>query len=340
MKRLLFIFIAFFMLIIIGTASLLVAFNYLDSAPDTSRTANYTVSKGITLRKAANDLESEGLIRNADFFVLLSYLSDNKSVLSGSYTIHTDSTASKIYKKLSSGSIDTVSVTIPEGFNIYQIGPALEAAGICSEEKFLYYVHDRDFLLSLGIQAQSAEGYLFPDTYSFAPQSDARDVISYMKKKMDAVLGELNYKEHIPPGMTLHQMLIIASLVEKEAQIKSEQRRVASVFLNRVERNMRFDSDPTVRYAVKKFTGRIRYRDLESDSPYNTYRVWGYPPTPIASPGKGAIAAVLNPEDSNYLYFVARNDGSHYFSKNLSRHNAAVNYYQKGQRNGFHDEQR
>ncbi|MFW6366912.1 MAG: endolytic transglycosylase MltG [Spirochaetota bacterium] len=314
-------------------------FAYMNSAPGTSRDFYYTVHSGETLRSVATSLYAEGLIRNADFFVLLSRISQNRSVRTGRYRIPSGASSTRIYDILSSGRIETVRVTVPEGYNIYQIAPALEDAGICDGEEFLRWATDREFLETMGIDAPSVEGYLYPDTYSFAPDTAPYDVIRHMKKTMDGVLDSLDANRHIPKGMSVHELLIVASLVEKEARIKSEQRLIASVFLNRIERGMRFDSDPTVRYAVKKFTGRIRYRDLEADSPYNTYRVWGYPPTPIASPGREAIDAVLRPAESTFLYFVARNDGSHYFSSSLSRHNKAVEYYQKGIQNGFNDDQ-
>jgi UPF0755 protein len=323
----------------IGVLTLFFLWGYFNSPPPDSTTVTLSVKSGMTVRTVADILEDEHVIRNSDFFVLLSKVLKNSTILTGNYTIYQGSSSKEIFEKLSSGSVQTARVTIPEGFNLFQMAPLFDEAGICSKEKFIFYVQDREFLLSLGINALSAEGYLFPDTYAFAHNSDTRDVIRHMKQKMDDVLNGLNYQSALPDGMNVHQLLIIASLVEKEARVKSEQKLVASVFLNRVKNKMRFDSDPTVRYAVKKFKGRITYRDLDSNSPYNTYKVWGYPPTPIASPGKGAIEAVLYPVESNYLYFVARNDGTHYFSKTLSRHNKAVSYYQRGENNGFYDDQ-
>lgn len=334
--------IAAVILIVAVTGGLSAFFSYqnLNSAPEQSSTTTFTVNKGESLRKVAYNLKEAGIIKNSDFFVALSYLLKKKSVLSGTYTIHSGSTSREVLTKLSRGEIETVTVTIPEGFNIYDISERLEASGICPAHEFLYYIQDRDFLDSVGITARTGEGYLFPETYAFAKESDTRDVILFFYKTMITELKALDYESRLPESMNLHQLLIIASLVEKEAKVKTEQKRVASVFLNRVKRGMRFDSDPTVRYAVKKFKGRIRYKDLDSNSPWNTYRHNGYPPTPIASPGRGAIEAVLAPEESSFLYFVARNDGSHYFSKTLTRHNAAVNYYQKGIKNGFIDDQR
>ena len=329
--------IATFVLVFIFTV---LVFFYLNSAPGgiTSETG-YTVQGGSTIRSNAQELKDYGLIKNTDFFVLLSYISGKKNLLTGTYTIFPDSSSFEILDKLSKGSVVTVQVTIPEGYNLYAIADRFESAGICREDKFLFYAFDRTFLESLGIKAPSAEGYLYPDTYSFAPGTDPRDIIRHLHKRMLLKLDDLDYKERMPEGLNLNKLLFLASIIEAEARIKTEQRLISSVFHNRIKNNMRFDSDPTVRYAVKKFTGRIRYKDLESPSPYNTYRKFGFPPGPIASPGGKAIDAALNPVISDYLYFVARNDGTHYFSKTLSRHNKAVDYYQKNINNGFIDEQ-
>jgi UPF0755 protein len=138
----------------------------------------------------------------------------------------------------------------------------------------------------------------------------------------------------------IKELLTLASLIEKEASIPAERKLVSSVFHNRMKRGMRLDCDPTVRYAVKNFDRPLTYRDLASDSPFNTYRHRGLPPTPICSPGREALLAALRPAKTDYLFFVARNDGSHYFSTSLREHNRAVDYYQKGINNGFRDKQR
>ncbi|MDA3900896.1 MAG: endolytic transglycosylase MltG [Spirochaetes bacterium] len=342
MKKLRKIILLLFIFGITMTLASTAIFVFMNSAPMSDRSAQTTefmVQQGSTVRMNAAELKRSGLIRNTDFFVALSYLFKKQKLLTGNYTIEKTNTNLEILDKLSSGSVITVWVTIPEGFNLFSIAPRLEQEGICEKERFLYYAFDQDFLESLGINAPSAEGYLFPDTYSFAPGSDPRDVIKHLHNRMILELESLDYEKKMLPSFNLNKLLFLSSIIEAEAQIKSEQRRISSVFHNRIKRNMRFDSDPTVRYAVKKFSGRIRYRDLESPSPYNTYRRTGFPPGPIASPGRGALYAALNPEDSDYLYFVARNDGSHYFSKTLSQHNRAVEYYQKNMSNGFIDDQ-
>ncbi len=299
----------------------------------------FRVEAGSSVQGAASKLKKMNLIRSVSFFKALSYLHLQRHIKSGSYIIHRGMTSREIFRRLASGKIITSRVTIPEGFNLYQIGERLDEEKICSEKGFLHYSFDRSFLRSIGIDSFSAEGYIFPDTYVFPRGSDPRDVILVMHKKMKSVLQEVKGAVDLPLKMKKNRLLILASLIEKEAKITAERRRISSVFHNRLERGWRMDCDPTVRYAVKKFTGSITLSDLKSDSPYNTYRYRGLPPTPICSPGKGAIMAAAMPEKTDYFFFVARNDGSHYFSKTLRRHNRAVRYYQRGKKNGFRDDQ-
>lgn len=327
-------------LIIVGLFFIIIGiFCFNNSAPFFMKEQIFTVNHGDSISKAAYNLEKNNLITNKKFFKGLSYLLRRTYIRAGKYKIYEGMSSREILYKLSRGEVLTKRVTIPEGFNIYQIAERMDAEGICSSGKFLHYALDKSFLKSMGLPYPSVEGYLFPDTYVFAEESDARDVIAAMHNKMKKVLRSLGTDEFYNINIKTHRMLILASLVEKEAKVHSERVYVSSVFHNRLKRNMRMDCDPTVRYAVKKFEGRITYRDLESDSPYNTYRRKGLPPTPICSPGKQAILAAINPKKTTYLYFVARNDGSHYFSKRLSEHNKAVNYYQKGIKGEFVDNQ-
>ncbi len=326
-------------LLILGAGILTAGiFFYLNSPPPGMRSQEFTVEYGEHLRAIARNLHRKNLIRSENFFILGSYALRRKYVKAGRYELHENMSSMDILAKLTRGDVLTRSVTIPEGFNLYQIAERLEAEKITDEQRFLYYAFDRDFLSSIGVSARSAEGYLFPDTYVFPEKSDPRDVIARMRNTMAGVLSKL-----LPDGVSgereVHRILILASLVEEEAQVPGERRYVSSVFHNRIKRNMRLDCDPTVRYAVKKFTGRITYSDLRYDSPYNTYVRHGLPPTPISSPGRESIRAAVNPAETPYVYFVARNDGSHYFSRTLKEHNRAVRYYQKGIEKGFVDNQ-
>lgn len=315
-----------------------ILFIYMSSSPMDEESVLFTVAKGSSLRQNANELKSKGIIRSSDFFVAMSYITGTRSIRSGRYRIYSSDSVARILKKIHSGEVVTARVTIPEGYSVAQAADAMEQAGICKASDFVKYSRDRAFLASIGINADRAEGYLFPETYVIAQDSDARDVITIMKKKMDSVLASLNWKER--PGFSTHQMLTLASIIEKEAKVKDEQKKVSSVFHNRLKQNMPLQSCATVLYALNRTIPHLLLRDLEVDSPYNTYKHQGLTPTPIASPGKGAIEAAIYPDSTEYLFFVSRNDGSHYFSKDYSRHCRAQDYYVEKKQNGFVDDQK
>jgi UPF0755 protein len=299
---------------------------FVNSPPPQMRERTFTVQYGESTRAIARKLREGDLIRSRMFFIAASYLLGKRYIRTGRYRIFSGTGTFGILTKLTRGDIISRKVTVPEGFNLFQIAARLEAASVCGADAFTGYATDRAFLGQLGIESQSAEGYLFPDTYVFPEGSDARDVIAAMHKRMKSVVGE---RPAYGPGMSLHEMLTMASLVEKEARVYAEREFISSVFHNRLRRGMKLDCDPTVRYAVKKFTGPITVSDLKNDSPYNTYLRRGLPPTPICAPGRDSILAAMYPKKTDLLYFVARNDGSHQFSKTLREHNEAVQKYQR-----------
>ncbi len=310
----------------LAAAATLAMIAWLNAPPAGMEDTLFTVSRGDTVRVIARNLKKGGLVKSRRFFLITSRPLWARYVRAGRYRIPGGMTTLGIIHRLFRGEIVTRRITIPEGFNLFQIRDRLEANGITPEGSFMRHAEDPAFLRRLGIASVSAEGYLFPDTYRFPEDSDARNIIAIMHRRLKEVTGGM-----IPAGQgnDLHRVLTMASLIEKEARIPSERGLVSSVFHNRLKRGMKLDCDPTVRYAAKRFTGPIRLSDLRSDSPYNTYRRGGLPPTPICSPGRDSIAAALRPETSDYLFFVARNDGSHHFSKTLGEHNRAVARYQR-----------
>jgi UPF0755 protein len=309
---------------------------YFNAPPAGMRDSRVAILEGMTPIQTGQMLESDNLVKNGRFFSLLFRIHPGALLKRGSYRITAGSTTLEIMKQLSGGRVILQKVTLPEGFNLYQVAERLDKQSIIPESEFHSLVRDRQFITSLGLEAPTLEGYLFPDTYRFASGSEPEKVIRVLVRAMKKVLD----REGVPadPGER-HRLLTLASLVEEEAHVPGERPVIASVFINRLERGMRMDCDPTVRYAVRRFTGPIRKSDLESSSPYNTYRRRGLPPGPISSPGRSSIRAVLHPADTDYLYFVAREDGSHYFSRTLSEHNRAVQFYQRGVDNGFVDNQ-
>ncbi len=276
-------------------------------------------------------LAAEGVVPDDRRFEALALLMGVAGRLrAGEYRIPASATPYEVLELLARGDTVLHRITIPEGSTMIEIADWLAAAGIVDRDAFLALCRDAEFCRSLGVAAPSLEGYLFPDTYRFARRSDPRRVITVMVRQGERVWRELTADR--PPAMDRHAVLTLASIVEKETGVAAERPLVAGVFLERLRRGMRLQADPTVIYGLGAFSRPLTRRDLEADTPYNTYRYAGLPPGPIANPGRAAIASVLQPR-TGYLYFVSRNDGTHEFSATLREHNRAVRKYQR-RRNG------
>lgn len=308
------------------------ALHYFNSAPRLMHDDIIYITSGESVHSVAKRLKEHNLIESEKFFSALASILKMTAIKPGKYRIDAGLSSYRIIKKIYSGDIVKARVTIPEGFNTYQIAERLEKQGVVKKDEFLYLASNTPFLRSIGILAQSAEGYLFPDTYIFPEDADPKAVIKTMHERLNIVLDKIDLANMSKLGFDRHRLLTMASLIEKEAKLASERPYVSSVFHNRLKKGMKLDCDPTVRYAAKRFTGPIYLADLRNPSPYNTYLHYGLPPTPICSPGKEAILAALNPAPSEYLFFVSRNDGSHFFSKNIYEHNRAVQKYQRGEK--------
>ena len=321
------IIIIFIMVLVCGGSIL-----YFNAPPLLMRDEFFTVENGETLSSVARHLRETNLIREERFFKIASTLMGITGVQKGKYRITETMTSLDILRRMGNGEILKHKITFPEGFNLFQMAERLQENRVCDSGQFLYVAFDREFIRGLNIDATSVEGYLFPCTYVFPEDDEPKHVITVMHDKTLEILQDLS---PLPADTDIHRLLTLSSLIEKEAKLPEERPLISAVFHNRLEKNMRMECDPTVRYAVKKFAGRITYADLASDSSYNTYRYRGLPPGPICSPGLDSIRAALVPAKSDYLFFVARNDGSHYFSRTIREHSRAVDFYQKGIRNGF-----
>ena len=220
-----------------------------------------------------------------------------------------------------------MSLTVPEGFTLQQIIARTVEKGFGQKERLLELAYDVDFIHSLQINTDSLEGYLFPETYLFAPGIDEKTLLKMMvtqlKNNLDLELRKTAKKQ----GMDLQQWVTLASIIEKETGDVAEMPLISSVFHNRLKRNIPLQTDPTVIYGIKNFDGNITRKHLRTPTPYNTYIIRGLPPGPIASPGLAALKAAVNPAQTKYLYFVATGNGGHRFSKTLKEHNAAVKEY-------------
>jgi len=289
----------------------------------------FLVREGSTLKEVVTELDREELIASKGLLLLWARLRGyGKKIKAGEYRLNSGMPPMKILSALMTGAIVTHPVTIPEGFTLKQIGAVLEKKGLINGGEFLSLTEDPKIAKRYGISRDGLEGYLYPDTYHFGRGLPGISVVDTMVRRFWEMTEPL--MERIgESGMTVEEVVILASIVEKETGRGEERPLIASVFLNRLKRGMRLASDPTVIYGLKNFNGNLTRKHLAQRTPYNTYLIRGLPPGPIANPGLEAIKAVLYPAKTEYLYFVSRNDGTHYFSKTLSEHNRAVEKYQK-----------
>jgi UPF0755 protein len=288
------------------------------------------IPDGSTFQQVAMMLEREGLIKNSSFFVYSGKSqSADRKVRAGEYELNPGMTPAEILAVLLSGHVVLHPLTIPEGLTIAQIADVAAQEGFVDRTEFLRLAKDQTFISSLGIKADTLEGYLYPDTYKFPRGVKTREVLTAMVEQLRQMISPDLLARMQEQKMTMHEVLTLASVIEKETGSGSERPEISAVFHNRLKKRIPLQSDPTVIYGLPAFDGNIHKKDLSSPSPYNTYRVQGLPPGPIANPGIQAIRAALYPSDSHSLYFVSRNDGTHQFSATLIEHNKAVEKYQK-----------
>ncbi|SMB98703.1 UPF0755 protein [Thermanaeromonas toyohensis ToBE] len=291
-----------------------------------------TIPPGATAREVGEILKSRGVVKSALAFRLYAFWRGaDQQLKPGVYRLQPGTNLKALLEQLVAGRIWEEEFTIPEGYNLKQIARLLEAKGLMSQAEFWRAVaqpYDYEFLAGITPSPHYLEGFLFPDTYRVAVGAKPETIIRKMLDRFQEVYSEvIRYRA---PGLELNtlQVVTLASLVEKEAKLDEERPLIAGVFLNRLRKGMKLESCATVEYLLEEPKPVLSYQDLEIDSPYNTYRVFGLPPGPIASPGKASLLAALNPAPTEYLYFVARPDGSHEFSRTLEEHNAAIRRYQ------------
>ncbi len=299
------------------------------------------IQPGTNFHEIAKILEENGIIRDRTSFYLLARLEKViPKVKAGEYEVDTGMRPQDVLSKMVRGDVVKYPVTIPEGFNIFDISEVLEDAGICKKEDFLKKARDYPFIVSLGLDGESLEGYLFPDTYNFPKLFGAENVLRQMVGRFKSVYSSLE-KRAGELGLTCKEVVILASIVEKEAMDDQERRLISAVFHNRLHRGMALQSDPTAVYGVKMAKSarkeKITRQDLLAKTPYNTYQVFGLPKGPIANPGLKSLQATLYPADVNYLYFVSKNDRTHYFSRTLEEHNRAVERYQRAKKESYRE---
>ncbi|MBI5184841.1 MAG: endolytic transglycosylase MltG [Nitrospinae bacterium] len=290
----------------------------------------FLIPKGASFSSVAADLKKNGLLPHPYFFDLFARRQNKRgSLKAGEYSLDSGMSPAQILDILTEGRSIQLSLTVPEGFNLREIADRLEKMGAGSAEEFLKAARDREILERHGVPASSFEGYLFPDTYNFSRGTREADILIQMAGQFVKKARTEDISRGVAEsGLTFHEVITLASLIEKETGLEEEKSFIAAVFLNRLKKGMLLQCDPTVIYGIENFDGNIRKKDLKIDSPYNTYRYKGLPPGPIANPGLGSIKAALNPAPEKYIYFVSKKDGGHYFSSSLEEHNHAVAKYQ------------
>jgi len=325
-------------LIFIGLFLLLVLFISWIFLPSYNNLApvDVVIPRGTDSSEIAKILFEQKVIKKKFLFVLLSkVLNWEQDLKAGRYEFARSNMLEVLYK-LREGGIKIYQITIPEGLPGWEVAEILDVEGVVKKDSFLALIdnpqvfkEDFSFLPS----HSSLEGYLYPDTYYFTKEEDSQKVVRKFLSCFQKVVLPIYEEEKLKNSFSLQKIIILASIVEKEAQISSEKPIVAAVFYNRLQKGIPLQADPTIKYALGNFRKRLTHDELKTPSPYNTYLHYGLPPGPICSPGQDSIYAALHPAAVDYLYFVANGDGSHKFSRTYEEHLEAVYKYQKEKNN-------
>ena len=292
--------------------------------------AVFEIERGDSVAAVARALEARGLIRSPWAFRWLARVAGSeRSLQAGQYEVSPAQDARSILETFVDGRVLTHPLVVPEGWVAAEIAARLSEQGLSDGAAFLAVVRDPESAARFGVEGPTLEGYLFPETYRFPlgvePEAVARAMVGQFLAAWEELAPEAQAQER-----SMREVVTLASIVEKETGAAEERARIASVFLNRLGRGMRLESDPTTIYGIPDFDGNLRRVHLEDETnPYNTYRIRGLTPTPIANPGADALRAVLWPEDTDYLFFVSRNDGTHAFARNYAEHNRNVTRFQR-----------
>ncbi len=323
---------------LVALAGLLVTGIYLYSKLYTpaSRSALpslFLVKRGMSFNAIARGLQKEGFLKETRGIKIAAYIKGaHKKIKAGEYELSAQMTPMALLNVLVEGRTKSYPVTFPEGYNIKEIAALIEKKGLGSKDDFIEYAMDAGAAAGFGLKGESLEGYLFPDTYNFTKVATTEDIIRKMVATFKAVYAREFQEETEKQGLTVLELVTLASIIEKETGRVDEMPLISAVFRNRLRKGIRLGSDPTVIYGIKDYNGNITKKHLLTHTPYNTYRNYGLPPGPIASPGRAALQAALNPAEVKFLYFVSRNDGTHKFSNTLKEHNRAVRKFQKRRR--------
>lgn len=294
----------------------------------------FEIPKGTSVINVASQLKEKGIVNNPLVFRLMyQILYYPTPIKAGEYKVVLPTSIKEVLQLLVKGQVYLRAITIPEGLTRLEIADLLaNKLSFFPAEDFIAATASNTLIKDLDPEASNLEGYLFPETYYFPKGVTAFDVAKAMVEQFRQIFTPVWRARAIQLGFSVREIVTLASLIEKETSRPEERSLISAVFHNRLQRKMKLDCDPTIIYALKlcgKYDGRLGWKDLKLDSPYNTYLYPGLPPGPIANPGAAALEAALYPADVDYLYFVSRNDGTHVFSRTLQEHNRNVLLYQK-----------
>jgi len=321
------------LLLIVGLAAH-IAFFFLNPNISGKVRKEVRIIEGSSFMSVAELLTERRLITNPLYFRLMGqWTRKHQKIKPGLYIFHTAMRPMEILDMLVLGKISQKEVIIREGLSAREIAKILYQAGLGSEEDFLMATRDPIILHEFGIGAESLEGYLFPDTYFIAEGASSEDIIKQMVNRFKSRFSTLLEKEENSSDLSQREIVILASIIDKETSSSDERSIISAVFHNRLKQGIRLQSDPTVIFGIPNFNGNLTRKNLMTPSPYNTYLIPKLPPGPIGNPGEAALSAAMAPADVDYVYFVSKNNGTHYFSKTLDEHNNAVNKYQRNTSN-------
>jgi UPF0755 protein len=293
-----------------------------------------SVVPGENFTTLATKLEQRGIITHITKFKLLALIKGvDKKLKAGEYPLSANMTPNEVLDVLVDGRVYLHRLTIPEGYTLKQIAAEVAKNELGQADEIMALATSPDYVASFEIAADTLEGYLFPDTYYFPKNVSAKTIISKMVGRFKEQFSVQWQQRAEELGRCVHEIVTLASIIEKETGDPSERPIIASVFHNRLRKKMRLESDPTVIYGIPNFDGNIKRIHLATMTPYNTYKIRGLPPGPIANPGSEAIKAALYPAQTDYLFFVSKQDSTHYFSKTIQEHRQAVRKYQLRRRN-------
>ena len=287
------------------------------------------IRPGQTLNAAADILYRKRIINSEKKFILIArFKGYDKRLKAGEYLLSADMTPLQLLDIMVRGTVKLYKLTVPEGYNLFQIAELVEASNFGTQADFIQAATDSARVRQHGLEGETFEGYLFPDTYFFPREVTMDGIIGAMVKRFRSVFIPKWQARAKELGWTVHQIVTLASIIEKETGAAFERPIISSVFHNRLKKKMRLETDPTVIYGIKNFDGNLTRKHLSTVTPYNTYKIRGLPIGPIANPGSASLEAALYPDDTKYIYFVSRKDSTHQFSTNLKQHNRAVRKYQ------------